>query len=737
MKYDFIATTSHRLAIATISAVLLVFLCAELLGVITTASITWRMLVSVGDSAGSIVQAALLAVAAGATMILVLRIANREVPLRPTAFLYILTVASIAVHLMLAFFVHPEWGSDYLRYWQHAQALVEEGRYSGASDPFDSRALLVPYAVVRIFGPEARWALKLTNILLLTVCQLFAYDILRRLSDHRAAQAGALLLATAPLLAYTTLIPSHDLWGLFFLAASVWLITLAVYPSTELPAKARRWIPLALLAGVFAYLAELQRGTGKVFCVALVFAGVVGWLATMGIGAPKRARRRATTVVMASLICFASALAVAGVGNKLELNSGPNTAVFMMKVAAHGSGMGNGTNAWFVRFNNRFGAAKYSEVEAVDFAKSLTLSGWTLQPMDRTAHFVNQAKALFELSSSWGWLLRNPEGISPRARSLFILYGDIFGLMFGALLVYALAKLVIARKLPPFPVFALLATILALAFTLLVIFENKSLNIFPVWFAASLTIACALVPSRADAADEPIDTNERIVWTNWRPLAEGTALFTVVVMTAFAMLRLSFGVEDGRLINNWTFHNKQAKPTRSANWEDGLLDARPEAFDPDAYDPRTIKSYRSRIMKSRFVRSASQDGDRIQKYAGDTVTRLQFPGTVTEGDQLDMTAKVCNRDGDRKNVEYFLFSPKLPIPKGSQFILNVSIDGNTVRRSNLPIKHKGLQRFVLKNALADRACHTLGFRLEAGRLGSAVPPTRTPFAEIWMPRLIP
>ena len=719
-----------RLGGIAIASIIFLLVIAEVLGLHNSVTATWELAPQYITDIVSLMQAALLAGVAATSLFLAVSIGKRGTSFPPRQFLCVAIGGGVILHVILALCVEPQWSTDYLRYWQHAQDLVKQGRYGGSGGIYDSRALLVPYIVVRIFGPDATFALKLVNIALLGACQLFAYDILRRVSSHKTAQIAVALLVAAPLPAYATLIPSHDLWGMFFLSGALWVFSLGLFPTTDSPPKPSRWASLALLAGIVAYLAELQRSTGLVFCAALLVASFLGLMMVLHPNSGAENRHRAVITIMASILCFAGMTAAKKVGRELGLSSPPGTSLFMMKVAANSGGMGSGTSDWYIRFKDRFGIKQSSESEAVDFAKSVGLSSWALQPLERTAHLADQARRLFELNYPMDWdvLMRRPKGMSSHARQAFILYADFYGIAFGVLLVYALMRLASSNQPPPFPILVALLSVLVLAFTLLTLFENKPFNIFPVWFAASLTIAHVFTPNPSPSPNGAENAPPTPQPLRLRPLFEGGVLVAAFAIAGFMVLRANYGMPEGRLLNAWALHNHQAKPVRG-NWEKALLDARPEAFDPASYDPKTIKKT--------FVRNSVHDAERIQKYAGDTFVRLQFPGVVSRGDHLSMTTRVCNNGGERKSVEYFLFSPKRRGLSGGSFALSVTIDGKKIRRDHLPFKGRNFRRFVLGDVLSDGACHMLGFRLEAPKLTGTVPAHRTPFVEVWMPRLIP
>ena len=716
------------LARAASSAALLLLTLGVTLGLAGTSAATWQQLAKHSSSPAVIAAALALAMLVVGILAAALHLARRSEHVAPARFLATLVGGGLLLHVLLAVFVQPTWGTDYLRYWQHAQELVQQGKYGGFSGPYYSRALFIPYLVVRLFGPDATFALKLANIVLLAGIQLFAYDMLRRIHSHQAAQSASLLLLAAPLPAYATLIPSHDLWGMFFLAAASWSFTVALFSTSGTRPAPKRWIPMAALTGVIAYMAELQRGTGLIFCLALILAALLHWLLTPNDKRIGFGTNRARTIVYVALICLGAQFASNALGGKLGLNPDSRQSLMMMKIAANSGGLGNGKSDWYARFRDRFGEKQASAAEAADFALSIGLSSWVLEPNERLAHMGNQAKRLYQLSyaADWNWMLRHPKHLSESVRAIFIIYADLYGFAFGLLLIYSLAKQLTSGQLPPAPVLALLITVLALSLSLLLLFENKPFNIFPIWFAAVLAIAytSARHSVNMDASTAEISFKQRS-----RTALSGMVLIVCVGFGAFAVARSLYGVADGRLLSDWAFNDHQTTVPKDNKWQTMLLDARPEAFDASSYDPKTLKAT--------YIRHSGGDGDRIRKFAGSTVTRLEFPAPAKQGDHLDLETDVCINTPKRTSLEFFAFSPGAVPKKGAAvFEMSVNIDDRQVQNVTVPLSQRAFQRFVLANVFTGHSCHKLIFRLSAVKIPGGRPASNAPYVEIWMPRLV-
>lgn len=718
------AQTMPWLAASSIAAALLLLAAGEALGLVATADATGPLIKGLGASPLLWAVAFFMAACVVAALLVAYRTGCRAQPFRPTRFLPAVIGGGLLLHLLLVAYVQPSWGTDYLRYWQHAQEMVKEHKYGGFSGPYYSRALLVPYVIVRLFGPDATMALKLANIALLAGIQLFAYDILRRVRSHQAAQAASLLLLAAPMPAFATLIPSHDLWGLFFFAATLWTLTLALFPAGGRPLRIARWLPLAMVTGVLAYLTELQRGTGSIFCVALILSCTLYWLCSRRNEEGESTQARAYVSLLVALLSLGSMLVAGKVGDGLGLNPNPRTSLFMMKIAANSGGMGNGKSDWYARFRDRFGEEQATDESATDFAKSMALSAWTLEPIERGEHLAVQAQRLFELHypADWNWMLRHPKGISKATRHLLIVYAAEYALGLGVWLVWSLCLLATSRRPLPVPVLAALLSILLLSAILLLLFENKPFNIFPIWLAACLAIGCTVKEASPGLADKPRNYSSRKRLTI---ALSGVSLATGALVIALLVTRTAYGPSSGQLLSDWSVQTSQALSANNDRWQSALMQARPEAFDPASYDPATLSQS--------YIRHADGDGDRIQRYAGSTVTRMQFPAVAAPGDQLTLATNVCAKDPARNGLEFFAFAPGGKTNAGSM-TLTVSVDGRVLEQIGVPFDGRNFQRFFAAHAFERGKCQSLTFQLRATR--AVTEHESTPFVELWLPRLV-
>lgn len=212
----------------------------------------------------------------GAPLAALHALARRRQAFPPALFLAGYALAAVVLCVAYAHKIHPNYVSDFKRMWDAATVLADSGLHPVAGI-IQQRALPVLYPVVKVFGPNPI-AVKVVNGAMFVAIGLLGYDALRTSHGHRMAQAFALawLCSFEPLMSIG--IPTHDLWGLFFIALAVW----AAARACDAFAARRGDIPVVgwtALVGILLALVQLQREVGVVLLIAalLSMACLVAW----------------------------------------------------------------------------------------------------------------------------------------------------------------------------------------------------------------------------------------------------------------------------------------------------------------------------------------------------------------------------------------------------------------------------------------------------------------------------
>lgn len=647
--------------------------------------------------------------------------ARRERPIPPPVFIALLIIASLALRAILIATVEPMWGTDYLRYWERAMAMAASEEFS-VSSLYHQRALLVPYPVELLFGPEAVTALKWANALLLLAVQLFTYDMLRLTLGHRVAQAASILLLASPLPAYAALIPSHDVWALPFLVGLVWAATRAAYLPLAPLRRVLGVLGLGGMAAVMAYCLELQRSTGMLAAASLLASGLIYVLRTRTHGLCGSENRTPVALISVAALTLALQPAISEIGGRIGIEPATSNTIAVskaMKFAAHGSAMGTGRSAWYARFNDRFRAKSLNGLEeANDFARSVVLSTWAVQPSGKLDAMQAHAQRLFSLSypPDWDTLLRRPEGMDPEVRNLLVAHLSLFGALLLTLTLASWVRFIGRPDRLPFPALSSAVFVLGLALVLLVVFENKPFNISAVWWLYPVVIASAM--GRFPKSQETADTGLQRAW-----LVACALMVPVVAVLAWSMFEAGYRPSHGRILSGWEVRAENSTDARNAD-----IQAPAKAFEPSFF----VQDRRSFVL-----RDAPEDGARIQKRANRLYLPLRFPtAPVHEGDRVTAGRTLC-LSGSRRNLEFFMFAPYQRRDVHRAFSLEVVIDGSVV--ASLPIPHEdrsdSMKLVSVPMPVEGEACVDLAFSLHSHVNRAADSWARASYVEVWFPRL--
>lgn len=654
-------------------------------------------------------------------------VAKRDRPIKPLIFLSALFAVTVALRSVLIANVDPVWVSDYLRYWDRAIEMAADGGASLKSI-YHQRALLVPYPVELLFGPNATLALKWTNAALLFVIQLAVYDAVRLTSSHQAAQGAAILLLGSPLPAYAVQIPSHDLWGLVFLSGVLWTAARAYrLPRAPLPRIAGLTL-LGVGSAVLAYCLELQRSLGTLTAIALLGSSILLLaLQKFRPNSPGERHSGAAITLVAALTLALQPVITAGTQHiGLEPVSSSHAAM-AMKYAAHGSSMGTARSAWYARFNDRFYRATVENPAQVDdFASSIILSTWMLEPAGKLDAIRQHTARLFSLSypSDWDTLLRRPAGLNPELRTVLLIHIATFGL---ALLISAVvAALSLVPRIPsiPHPILACTILTVGLASVLLVLFENKPFNVAPAWLLLPMLVGFSLTRRSTAFGDAPHPSSPPIQLTL---LAVAACVFGIV--SGWFVLRLIYDTDDGLMLSNWKLHVIQSRPS-APQWITALASLPPKAFD---------QKYYVRNRREFVLRDAADDAKRIKRRADSMFFTLRFPpGVIAQNDTVTAHRSLCS-NSQRDSLEFFMFAPYQREDVHRVFTLEVARDGTLL--STMPIPHEdrsdSMQRVIVPDIVStDGRCHDVTLTLRSNVDRSALSWSRASHVEIWFPRLV-
>lgn len=477
---------------------------------------------------------------------IVIRTARRPNPLPVVPFLVIAILAGLTTRAIYVTCIQPEWYSDFRSYWRVGEQLAAGG-VSPSDSGYTRRANFLTRPLIELFGPNPR-VVPYSNILLLTLIQVVAYDLLRRLRSHQAAQAFTLLWVAAPIPIMTAAVPNHDLAGMVLTISATWLCVIAAFsrPSRRIPSAA---LACCILAGLLVALLEVVRGLGLAYliCLALMTGAgaVIALFPRTGISADgRRLALRAMAGLALVFFGFWLGQSVLGAtGNTTD--PGLERHARLLYTTPHMNSASNGTYAFRAAFQRAFMDAYHEDSTGLaSLRRSLSLTDFTLDPVGRIRSIISRMERQFSLGSEQSFYLR---GINTPVQHVLTGYNVLFGTAFAAVLLIAIIRLAQRRTWPPLPEsFLLLFTALTAA-VLVATGENQPRYISMIWLTGAMAISTWL----AESVTAAVPGQER------GPVALiASAVAFPLVLLAGAWLAASVWIDDasgGSIFHDWTF----------------------------------------------------------------------------------------------------------------------------------------------------------------------------------------
>lgn len=603
----------------------------------------------------------------------------------PSIFLPAAVATSIVVYGIYAHSVDAPWLSDFQRMWIAVGRLVEQGRFE-ADGIIHQRTLPILWPAVYLFG-HTPILVPIVNALLLVLILLIGYDVLRRTQSHLAAQIFAILWIAAAEPLYALKIPTHDLWGLFFAALTLWSLILV---TEKRYGSAARQVGLGAWVGLPVILLEVQRELGLVALVALGTAALI-LAVRQRSDEPKGDRHRfrfACLFAGAAMAFLVGTMALKSVG---VLTTDPSFAYLSnVRTAALAPGYSDGTFRYAQAFGTAFLRPQQPEAQR-ETAKALLLSDFSEQPIARISGAAFKTSRLALLGSQHGFYYNELNLSSPKLSETLTSYNKLYALLIAALF---LAALPAALRSP-----SSLTQAFSLAFLgvliggLVTVGEVQPRYAFPVWLFAPLVIASHLGGGRASIATlsgAPSLARELVV---------GSATILLVVFAAWFVADRSYTSQDGRVATGFSITGEGVQPVQGVP---------PRQLDQKVRNNRSIG-------------------------IGDLGFTLGASGVTSGRSRIVATREIC-ADADRTSLRFGYVMPYDNPKAAGAFELRVIMNDTLVWSRMLP-DGGDFNDVMVSSVLAPGACGTLQFMLVSTRALPRASWVNASLTEIYFPRL--
>ena len=610
---------------------------------------------------------------------------RRQRPFPPRIFIPGITAALLVLYAIYALSFEAPWVSDFGRMWTEAGRLVEDGRFA-ADRIVHQRTLPVLWPAIYVFGHHPV-IVPLINVAFLVAILLMGYDVLRRVRNHHSAQIFAVLWLGAAEPMASLKIPTHDLWGLFFIVIAVWWLVIAL--RTPRHGIVRGLLQGAIL-GVPIVLIEVQRELGLVTLVALATTILLVPRNPPDPEMPRDGRRAQIVYILAgaAIVFF---LGIPGLKNVGVITSDESyTYLSNVRTATLSPGFSDGS----FRYAKRMGEAliEPQELDAQrESARSLFLSDFAEQPRARAAGIAFKMNRLSRLGSQHPFYQNDLGNTSPGLARTLSDYNRLYALLIACLFLAVLPFSVAARHN--------VLTMYSLAFMgvliggLVTVGEIQPRYVFPIWFFAPLVIASQLGYPRDSVWPQHGGNVLRVV-------ALGLAVGVLVLGASRWLLSQLYTPADGRVI---------------------------ATFDIDSTEGIEPIRDRSPLQIDSLVRNGRSLGIGDLGFSLGAASPTEGPGEITASSQ------VCTGK-ERTSLRFGYVMPYVNPQAEGAFELSVSFNDRTIWSRPLPDTGE-LHDIIVPDIASPEECGELTYTLTLTNALRRESWVNASLTEIYFPRL--
>lgn len=593
----------------------------------------------------------------------------------------------VAAGLVSALLVEPEWISDFATMWGRA-ASDAHGHFA-VTDIFDQRIQLLLVPALKLFGAHT-WLVPALNVACLVTALLLGAWWAARVAGPAGLLIFCLAFASTPELQLAVGIPTHDVWGLPFLA----LATVAVHASIRRCREQAHWSGICawvVIAGVSMTLLQIQREIGHVAFIAGIATYAV--LATSRAAdhaaqeAPRPSHGGSREVV--GLLCCMLILGLtypAGLAASRHLGmvagSQSDSALADARIGGIAPSTSQGSYANARAFVDNFLATVEPETRS-ELVRDIALSDAVLQPERRVPNVLLRLKSLSPMGSQIYFYLPGLDADAPRANAWLTAMAGWHAAAFALLTLLALLRMAIRGTAREYLFPVLFSTFLLAALAL--VGETQPRYLIPLWFSGALIISSFALGTSGVRA-----SSRRRWWT----LACIPAVL-LLVHGAWRIADASYSQESGRVLDAW----------------------QPAASAPGSRPPLPSTAYPALV------------GDHRSDPLGDLAFALQLPTSREDRVAQAVETELCVADTGRFEFHYYM--PYHQDYALGHFTLSLLVDGVSVWSTGLPAT-PGIQYAAVD---MDRTgCSSLQFQLSTDRGIADESWSSASLTEIYFPR---
>ncbi len=458
--------------------------------------------------------------------------------------IFLITLVALYFKFKYIFSYEQDFYSDFRTMWNYALNIYNNG-FIYPNRPQTERPLAFLVPLVQLFG-TSEYVFKISNVILIVCSSLILTYIISRTISKQAAILFFIILMCVPEIYFASLIPSHDIPGMFYLVVYLFII-FSLLGKLEKISQTKLFFYILLLSLV-GLLLDIQRGTYTLTILVLVLSFVL----YMFILRKNITKRMIVNILVITIIPFTIGQTSKTVLKQNNLLVNYENSIYgyagkfrYQHTFSKGS-FGDGAMFW-----NKYAKELYSDdIASLNYmSKSLMLSDTYYNIEERPQNFLLRSQRLYQLGTQGGFYYGRLKNISKlesqEIRKFNNTWNTIFVTLYITILLIATIYFIFSKdkkrkNIVYFPmIFISLATI-----ALLLISENQPRYLFMGWFLWSVVIVW-FVDDLFSKKEKNSDSKDK----EYLFSSKGLISIVGIILVLYFLFRLAFSSSDYKLID--------------------------------------------------------------------------------------------------------------------------------------------------------------------------------------------
>lgn len=457
---------------------------------------------------------------------------------------FLITLVALYFKFKYIFSYEQDFYSDFRTMWNYALNIYNNG-FIYPNRPQTERPLAFLVPLVQLFG-TSEYVFKISNVVLIVCSSLILTYIISKTISKQAAILFLIILMCVPEIYFASLIPSHDIHGVFYLTIYIFVI-FSLLSKLEKISKIKLFFYILLLT-LIGLLLDIQRGTYTITILVLVLS----FLLYMFISRENLTKRILVSILLITFIPFIIEQTSKTIlkQNHFLVNYENNiygyAGKFRYQHTFSKGSFGDGNIFW-----KKYAKELYpDDIKSLNFmSKSLMLSDAYYNIEERPQNYLLRSQRLYQLGTQGGFYYGRLKDVSKQEireiQKFNKKWNTIFVTLYITILLFATIYFIFSKdkkrkNIVYFPiVFISLATI-----ALLLISENQPRYLFMGWFLWSVVIVWFVDELFSKKEENTDSENKEYLFSS-----KGLISIVGIALVLYFLFRLMFSSSNYKLID--------------------------------------------------------------------------------------------------------------------------------------------------------------------------------------------